>query len=181
MSFLLEVLAVLYFFVPAYVANMVPVHVRGLKFFAWPLDFGSTLRGKRLFGANKTWRGFLFGVAAALVVFFVQQLLFINGFFHWASLIDYSRVHVLLGAAIGVGALIGDALESAAKRQLSIAPGKQLFFWDQLDFMFGALFVTIPFWFSSWLAVIVALLVVFVLTVGVQRCAFWLGLKDDPL
>lgn len=181
MSYWFEVLAVLYFFVPAYVANMVPVHVRGLNFFAWPLDFGATLRGKPLFGANKTWRGLIFGVVAALLVFFVQQLVFIYGFLHSLALIDYSRVHVLLGAAIGLGALIGDALESAVKRQLSIGPGQRLLFWDQMDFMLGALFVTIPYWLFVWPAVIGALAAIFILNILVQRIAFLLGFKDDPL
>ncbi len=181
MSFFVEVLAVLYFFVPAYVANMVPVHVRGVQFFNWPLDFGATLRGKPLFGANKTWRGLIFGVASALAAFFVQQVLFNAGLLHSLALIDYSRVHVLLGAAIGFGALMGDALESVVKRQLSIAPGKRLFFWDQVDFMFGALFVTVPYWLSFWSSVVAALLVVFVFTILVQRSAYVLGFKDDPL
>ena len=181
MSFFVEVLAVLYFFVPAYVANMAPVHVRGVNFFSWPLDFGATLRGKPLFGANKTWRGLLVGVAAALAVFFVQQLLFFYGFLHSLAFIDYSRVHVLLGAAIGLGALIGDALESAVKRQLGIGPGQRFFFWDQMDFMLGALFVTIPYWLSSWVVVLVALVAIFVINVLVQRVAYLVGLKSDPL
>lgn len=181
MSFVVDVLSVLYFFLPAVVANMVPVHVRSLNFFAWPLDFGSTLRGKPLFGKNKTWRGFLFGVGAGLCVFFVQQLLFSSGYLHTFSLIDYSRVHVLLGAALGVGALVGDALESCVKRQLDIRPGQRFLFWDQADFFLGALLVSVPYWLPVWQATLVALVVVVVLNVAVQRAAYVLGFKDDPL
>lgn len=159
---------------------MVPVHVRGVPFFDWPLDFGATLRGRPLFGANKTWRGLVFGVAAAMAAYFVQQLLFSAGFTSWA-LIEYPAVHVLVGAAVGFGALVGDALESAVKRQLGIAPGEMFFFWDQMDFMLGALLVTIPFWIGVWQAALVALGVVFVLNLAIQRAAFLLGLKDDPL
>ena len=56
-------LAVLYFFVPAYVANMSPVVVRNrFPSLAAPIDGGLSWRGRRLLGDHKTWRGLLVGI-----------------------------------------------------------------------------------------------------------------------
>ena len=58
MSYAHQVLQVLYFFLPAYVANMSPVLVRGrFKALALPIDGGRWLWGKRILGDHKTWRG----------------------------------------------------------------------------------------------------------------------------
>lgn len=176
----MSVLTILYFFIPAYIANMMPVFVRKLKFFDFPLDFGATLRGKRLFGAHKTWRGMIFGVLAGMLILYVQQLAYAAGFTNWA-LYPYTNLHVLVGAAIAFGALMGDALESTVKRQLNIRDGGRLFFWDQLDYMFGALLVTIPYWISLWQETLYALLIIFACTVLIQKIGFLLRLKDDPL
>ena len=49
-----EVLQTLWFFVPAYLANMAPVVAQG--HFDWldrPLDGGRTWRGTRIFGAHR--------------------------------------------------------------------------------------------------------------------------------
>jgi CDP-2,3-bis-(O-geranylgeranyl)-sn-glycerol synthase len=64
----LSTLRVLYFFVPAYLANMAPVLVgKRLAFLAVPLDFGASLRGARVFGDHKTWRGLVVGIAGAIL------------------------------------------------------------------------------------------------------------------
>lgn len=53
-----DVLCVLYFFVPAYLANMSPVLVRGwFPALSTPIDGGRTFRGRRILGDHKTWRG----------------------------------------------------------------------------------------------------------------------------
>ncbi len=176
-----DILSVLYFFLPAIAANMAPVFVRRVPILDVPLDFGSTLRGKQLFGENKTWRGLLFGVLIATLVFHLQQWLFFTDFFAYYSLIDYPVFSVFVGSLLGFGALVGDALESVAKRQLGILPGKSLFFWDQLDFLFGMLLVSIPYWIGVWPAVIISLCIVLVLNVGVQKLGYRLGFKNDPL
>jgi CDP-diglyceride synthetase len=79
-----------------------------------PLDFGLTMRdGRRLLGSHKTWRGLVGGslicAAAALCGL------------GWP-----------LGAEIGVLSLLGDALSSALKRRLDLAPGREIPVIDQL-------------------------------------------------
>lgn len=59
MIFLLKCL---YFMLPAYFANMTPVFAQKLdilKFLAKPIDNGRTTEGRAIFGAHKTWRGFI--------------------------------------------------------------------------------------------------------------------------
>jgi CDP-2,3-bis-(O-geranylgeranyl)-sn-glycerol synthase len=52
-----ELLGVLYFFLPAYAANMAPVLVRGrFEALAVPMDGGRSLGGVRILGDHKTWR-----------------------------------------------------------------------------------------------------------------------------
>jgi len=172
-----EILAVLYFLVPAYIANITPVFVKKIPFLNYPLDFGHTLNGKRVFGSNKTWRGLVFGVLTATLAFYLMQRAGNNGF--WIT--DFSVVPLWVGSAMGFGALLGDALESSVKRQLNVAPGKSLFFWDQADFMIGALVVTTPYWVAFWIETLIVVALVFVLTLVVQRVGYWLKLKDDPL
>lgn len=174
---IVEVISVLYFFVPAYIANLVPVFAKKIPFLNYPLDFGYTLNGKRAFGSHKTWRGMIFGIACATLAFYLMQRGGDNGF--WLT--DLAQIPLWVGAAMGFGALIGDALESTVKRQLDVAPGKSLFFWDQMDFMIGALVVTTPYWVVHWVAVLIALAVILVLNLAIQRIGFLLKLKDDPL
>jgi hypothetical protein len=90
--------------------------------FALPLDGGLRLRGHRLFGANKTARGFVVMVPAAAAAFTVLALA--SG--------DPSRSglwaltpggYALLGAWAGFGFMAGELPNSFVKRQLNIAPG----------------------------------------------------------
>ncbi len=69
------IVQILYFFLPAYLANMSPVLVRRwFSALAIPIDGGKTLWGKRLLGDHKTWRGLLAGVIAGMLVFELQRL-----------------------------------------------------------------------------------------------------------
>ncbi len=139
MEILRGLLAGLYFFVPAYVANMAPVLVKG-RFTALdrPLDGGATVRGRRLLGDHKTWRGLVAGVVAGTAAFGLQRLVHGLGGLHALSLVDYGSVSPWLGILLGFGAIAGDAVKSFAKRQVGIAPGETWLVFDQLDFMVGA-------------------------------------------
>ena len=98
------------------IANVVPWAVgRSMHRWAAPLDCGIRLRdGERLLGDHKTWRGFLLGtLACALVAAFVGP-----GFG--------------TGAGVGALSLTGDALSSALKRRLRLAPGTEIAALDQL-------------------------------------------------
>jgi len=144
-----SILSALWFFLPAGIANMVPVFGSKLPFLKkWnaPMDFGRTYRGHRLFGANKSWRGLVIGAAAATAVIALQKYLFTRNLFILEhSWIDYRPASIwLLGPLFAVGALVADAVESFFKRQRGIAPGKSWFPFDQIDYIIGGIIFSLP-------------------------------------
>lgn len=181
-----DVLAVLWLFLGAGVANMVPVFVSRfpvLKHWKTPLDFGLTLNKKPLFGKNKTWRGLLSGIIFATATVAAQQALlrtldtdiFVGGQ-------SFNSLPLLvIGPLLGAGALIGDAVESMFKRQIGIAPGKSWFPFDQTDYIIGAILFTYPvvtlnFWLYAAL-----LAIGFGLHVATAYLGYLLKLKDSPI
>lgn len=145
-----SILFALWFFAPAGVANAAPIFVAKMpwiKHWRTPIDMGRTWRGKRLFGANKTWRGLVVGVIAGTLTLALQQYLATHTV--WAQnltiQIDYALLPLfILGPLFGLGALLGDAIESFFKRQRGVAPGKSWFPFDQLDYIIGGALFTLP-------------------------------------
>lgn len=131
----------LWLLVPAGAANMAPVlAARLVPSWTKPIDFGCRLNGQRLFGAHKTWRGLLAGVAAASLALATLDVL--------AGRVPAIRrllpdaqldAPLLTGAWIGLGALMGDLAKSFIKRRLGIRPGRAWFPFDQLDWLLGAI------------------------------------------
>lgn len=146
-----EILFALWFFLPAALANGVPVlvaQVPWLKKYEAPMDFGKTYRGHRVFGAHKTWRGFIAAVLTSTLTLWLQQLAVQH--FGWAqsltSQVDYALLPTLImGPIFGAAALAGDAIESFLKRQRGTPPGQGWFPWDQLDYIIAAAVATSPF------------------------------------
>jgi CDP-2,3-bis-(O-geranylgeranyl)-sn-glycerol synthase len=146
------ILPALYFFLPAYIANALPVvskKLNILKFLAFPVDGGKKLAGKSLFGKSKTVRGFVVGVIGALIIAYLQYLLTAVSFFNEISLVEYSlKFSLLLGFLLGSGALLGDLIKSFIKRRIGIESGHPWIIADQIDYVVGALllvsFVFVP-------------------------------------
>ncbi|MBN2367637.1 CDP-archaeol synthase [Candidatus Woesearchaeota archaeon] len=138
----LLVLRSLWFLLPAYVANMMPIFVRKLDFFDYPVDFNMKFMGKPLFGRSKTIRGFIFGTSGAILMAYVQYLMYANmAFFRDISILEYTRSGFLwIGVVIGLGSLLGDLIKSFFKRRIGIKPGHTWLFFDQSDYVFGAIF-----------------------------------------
>lgn len=174
----LEVWRVLYFFVPAYVANMSPVFVQGrFKALAGPIDGGHTLWGKRILGDHKTWRGLLAGIVAGTLVFELQRLADGAGLLRDLALIDYGAHPVLPGFLMGLGTGVGDAVKSFFKRRIDIPPGASWPVFDQLDFVAGAyLFVSVVH-APPLLPTLASLPIVVVGSVAVTAIGWALGLK----
>ncbi|QQS64800.1 CDP-archaeol synthase [Candidatus Saccharibacteria bacterium] len=138
------VIDALYFFLPAGLANMAPVFatlVPGLKNINAPLDFGRSYRGRRIFGSNKTLRGIvsggLLGSLTALAQFYASKP-------ELLSAQSLGRC-LLCGGAMGLAALLADAIKSFFKRQIGVAPGKPWIPFDQTDYILGGLLVSIQF------------------------------------
>lgn len=141
----MALIELLYFFLPAAVANMMPVLVNKVPILNNPLDHKKTWNKKRIFGKNKTYRGIIAGLIGATITAYVQS------------------TPIIIGLAMGIGALGGDLIKSCIKRQANIKPGVSWTPWDQIDWIIGAIiltaiFKTIYFWEMIQIIIIAGLL-----------------------
>ena len=177
------ILQALYFFLPAYFANMSPVfasRLLGNRFLA-PIDFNITFRGKRIFGAHKTWRGLIFGIIGAIVIIYLQKYLYNVDFLKSISLFNYSQQNlVALGFLLGFGALFGDAVKSFFKRQIGIKPGGRWPIFDQLDFVIGGLLFSALIYIPSWQQILIIIIFTPALHLLSNYIAFKLKWKKHP-
>ncbi len=123
----------LWFILPAYFANSVPVLAGG----GTSIDFNKKMPdGEPILGPGKTWRGAFTGIAAAVVVAGIQDYAQ-NRF----DLSNYGLISMSLqlGFLLGTGAIVGDAVKSFFKRRMKIKRGAEWPLLDQLDFIVGAI------------------------------------------
>jgi hypothetical protein len=108
-----------------------------------PIDSGVKWRGQPLLGRTKTWRGIVVAVIGCIVGVACQRYL-LAPHMQAVALLDYASVDVFgFGAALGLGATLGELPNSFVKRRLGIGSGQTshgphavLFYvWDQLDLL----------------------------------------------
>lgn len=162
------IIEALKFIFPAYCANGTPVLAGG----GTPMDFGKNfVDGKRVFGNNKTFRGFFFGWGVGFGVGLLEGLVF-----------GFQNFPVLFALLIPLGALLGDLTGAFLKRRLGIAPGGLLPIVDQVDFVVGAVVFALPLALPTWgweLAVTV-LLITPPIHLFTNFLAYKLKLKKNP-
>ena len=152
---------------------------------AVPLDGGLTWRGRRVFGENKTVRGFVVMVPAAAMAF--ATLATAAGDARLSTLWPLSTsAYAALGAWAGFGFMTGELPNSFIKRQLGIRPGDAArtscaafaqFLVDRLDSgigMLAAISLAVP---TPWLTWAIVLLVGPPLHWGFSVFMHHLGLK----
>jgi CDP-2,3-bis-(O-geranylgeranyl)-sn-glycerol synthase len=166
MEISLLIVEALKFVFPAYCANAAPVLVGGGQ----SMDSGKKfLDGKPIFGKNKTFRGFFFGLAVGSGVGLLESLVF-QGY------------PVAFGLLLSLGALLGDLAGAFVKRRLGIAPGGLLPIIDQVDFILGAVLFSLPLSLQvmSWELVLVVLVITVPLHLATNFGAYRLKLKSNP-
>ena len=148
---------------PAYCANAAPVLAGG----GLPLDFGKNfVDGRRVFGKNKTFRGFFFGLAIGVLVGLTENFLF--------------GYPLLFGVLSPLGALMGDLAGAFLKRRLAIAPGGVLPIVDQIDFVVGAIVFSLPLSIISLELAIAMLIITPPIHLLTNFVAYKLKLKSNP-
>ena len=153
----------LIFIFPAYCANGAPVLGGGGK----PLDLHRNfIDGKRIFGTNKTFRGFFFGLSIGAGVGILDCLVF--------------NLPWLFAILTPLGALLGDLTGAFIKRRLSIPPGGLLPVIDQIDFVVGALVFSLPLMMIGWETAVAVLLITPPIHLFTNFLAYKLKLKKNP-
>ena len=181
------VLKSLWFFLPAYFANMAPTFAKKagiLKSLAKPIDFKKNFKGKPIFGSHKTWRGMISGIVLGILISYFQKFLFQFSFFQKISFLNYQKLNVFfLGFLLSFGALFGDLISSFFKRRKSIEPGNPWIPFDQISFVIGAFFLVnifsdfkIPIF--AWVLI---LILSFFLHILGNRIGFWLEISDSKI
>lgn len=182
-----DILLAFWFLLPAAIANAAPVFgpvLPLIKHWNTPIDGGRTLRGHRLFGEHKTWRGLLCGIAAATLTLWLQQLAFNHA--AWAQYlsgpVDYAMLPVLLlGPLFAIGALGGDVIESFFKRQRGIKSGGTWVPFDQIDYIIGAIIVSLPFAIFSVSQYVWMLVLWFLMHLLFSYAGWVIGVKKRPI
>lgn len=180
-----QILTVLWLFLPATLANSFPVLIAKVPFlkpYNYPMDFHKTWKGKRILGSHKTFRGLIAGVTGAILVALIQQ--------NWYEDSVYLQEHVLfdyaslspyvLGVALGLGTILGDATKSFFKRRVGIKPGAPWIPFDQIDFILGGIIFTLPI-FQLELIYYLLLFPVFITGHVLSNIiGYLIGVKDVP-
>ena len=153
------------FIFPAYCANAIPVVAGGGPL----IDFGKLLRdGRPIFGKNKTFRGFIAGLALGTGVGLAESVVF--------------AYPVLFGFMSSLGALFGDLAGAFVKRRFGVSPGGLLPVVDQVDFVAGAILFSLPLSLQdfSWELAIITLVITPPIHLLTNFIAYKLGLKSNP-
>jgi CDP-2,3-bis-(O-geranylgeranyl)-sn-glycerol synthase len=165
MDIALLIIEALKFIFPAYCANATPVLAGG----GTRMDFGKNFfDGKRIFGNNKTFRGFFFGLAIGMLVGSIEYAVF-PGLFP-----------ILFIVLTPLGALLGDLTGAFLKRRIGISPGGLLPIVDQIDFVIGALVFAIPLMIIYWQLAVTVLLITPPIHLFTNFLAYKLKLKKHP-
>jgi len=110
MTLFKELFFALWFFLPAAIANMMPIFAARWSFlgrYDYPMDFHKTFRGQRVFGSHKTLRGLVIGIIFATLVLWLQQqaVIHISLLAKLTDQVDYVGLPILvLGPLFGIGA-----------------------------------------------------------------------------
>ncbi len=167
MDIAILIIEALKFIFPAYCANAAPVLAGGGK----PMDFGKNFfDGKPIFGTNKTFRGFFFGLAIGILVGLVESLVFSYPF----------PFSILFSVLSPLGALCGDLAGAFLKRRLGIAPGGLLPLIDQVDFVVGAILFSLPLGMIYWELAVTVILITPPIHLLTNFLAYKLKLKKNP-
>jgi CDP-2,3-bis-(O-geranylgeranyl)-sn-glycerol synthase len=134
----MDLVQVLLFILPAYIANATPVIFGG----GMPIDFRRKFTdGERILGDGKTWRGLLAGLFFGTLTGIVESQLCSSAMLQGALCMNF----LVLGFVLSLGAMLGDLAGSFIKRRMRIKRGQPSLILDQLSFLLFAILFSVPF------------------------------------
>lgn len=173
------------FFLPAGLANMAPVFANKIPILnRWktPLDFSKKFHGKRILGNNKTWRGLVCGTLIGSLAGVIINLAYPDLITRVATVSFTPGLAMLIGgAAMGAGALLGDAIESFFKRRTGVGPGDTWFPFDQIDYIAGGLLFSYPIFHPTQVVILNTFMLYFGLHIVFSYVGYLIGLKNKPI
>lgn len=171
----------------AYLAHAPVLRFDLLPALVRPLDGGATLRGRRVLGDNKTWRGALTMFAGVLAA----TVLLSRAAAYWSRLPDEIRAAGpwTFGILLALGVVLGELPNSFLKRQLDIAPGGRraspvgvaLAIFDQGDFVLGVWLLLAPVWRMTAGQALLAFAAVVVAHLAINVIGFAIGARREWL
>jgi CDP-2,3-bis-(O-geranylgeranyl)-sn-glycerol synthase len=159
--------ALAYFMLPAYLANMTPPFVRFWTGWNRPIS-------SRWLGNHKTILGLSAGLFFAFVTTFLQART------AGVEPLWPRNEWPIVGLSFGLGAMGGDCVKSFLKRLRGVAPGRPWMPMDQLDFVVGALLLTLPWVYLQWRDIAIILIVSLIGDILVNQLAFKLRIRTTP-
>jgi len=167
-----EIIQILWLFLPAIFADMIPIFARKIRFLNKPIN-------KKLFGSHKTWKGIVFGIIIAIIIAALQKVVVIPSEY---LLIDYNIINCLLfGGMVGLGVGIGDLVKSFFKRKLKISAGKPWLVADQVDWVIGSCIFILPFIILSWQMYVFAIILLGFLALLGEEIGYLLHIKEREI
>jgi len=182
-----DILFAFWFMLPAAAANGAPIfsaRLPGIDKWDARLDFGKMFHDQPILGSHKTWRGVISGILVATLVLWLEQLLARHTAWahNFTGGIDYSALPALvLGPLFGLGALGGDATKSFFKRRHGTRDGGTWFPFDQIDYIIGAVIVSLPFFILTLRQYILIFVMWFGLHLLSTYIGWRIGLKESPI
>ena len=154
---------------------------------ARPLDGGRSVRGRRLFGDNKTWRGAIVMSAGTVAA---SAALHESAWFRERlppAVRDAGPWRY--GPLLAIGVVGGELPNSFLKRQLGISPGSQrwtpagvaLVVFDQADFVLGVWAALLPVWRMPLRHAARAFATVAAIHMGINVVGYAIGARERPI
>jgi CDP-2,3-bis-(O-geranylgeranyl)-sn-glycerol synthase len=170
------ILLTIWFLMPAFFANMAPIFVN--KIFN---NKGRPINIK-LFGAHKTYRGFISGIILSGIMIALQVYLYQYYFFKNLSLLDYGKINwIIYGLLFGLGSMLGDLIKSFFKRRLGIKPGLMFIPFDQIDYILGSFILLSLVYFPGWIIFLLSLIISFFANILVNYLGYLLNFRDTKI
>jgi len=174
---LLFIFQIIWFYLPAAISNSCGTLFRKINFLNIPVDLNQKINGRSIFGKNKTYRGFFFGILFAILISYLQKILY--PYCPHIYLFNYSQINpFILGFLLGFGAPFGDLIESLVKRRLNKKPGQPFIPFDQIDWIIGANIFLLFYIFPTWQMLLISFLFFGLIHPLSNIIAYYLKIKD---
>lgn len=186
MHILLELLLFATPVILAGIMHMIIVKFNVLPTLTYPLDHYKTYNNKRIFGANKTYRGLICMVLGSVLSMYIYyNLIHVFPAIKPYNLYNFNLINPFgYGILLGTLYIIAELPNSFFKRQQSIPEGKNNGWLpkliDQLDsvvlIMFGAVWTS----HFNWQHFFIGLFLFSAIKVGINLILFTSGIRKEP-